>query len=89
MVEDKTLFLTATKIKKCVIKQLIIDVFLSLVIFLISIKLKICVIVSEDTFLIVCGPDKNKAQRMCDEAVDACLAGLQFFLDCFVTITSG
>ena len=42
-------------------------------------------VVSEDTFLIVYCPDKYKSQRMCDEAVDNCLAALKFIPDLFVT----
>ena len=42
-------------------------------------------VVSEDTFLIVYCPDKYKSQRMCDEAVDNCLAALKFIPDSFVT----
>ena len=41
-------------------------------------------VVSEDPFLIVYCPDKYKAQRMCDEAVDS-LAALKLIPDCFVT----
>ena len=42
-------------------------------------------VVSEDAFLIVYCPNKYKAQRMCDEAVDDCLEAKIFFPDCFVT----
>ena len=39
----------------------------------------------EDPFLIVYCPDKNKTQRMCDEAVDNCLEALKFIRDWLVT----
>ena len=35
--------------------------------------------------MIVNCPDKYKTQRICDEAVDDCLAALKFILDWFVT----
>ena len=41
--------------------------------------------VSEDPFLIVYCPYKFKTQRMCDEAVDDCIAAIKFVLDWFVT----
>ena len=47
-------------------------------------KLKKCVTVfCEDLFLIVYCPDKYETQRMCDKAVDDCLAALKFVFDCF------
>ena len=42
-------------------------------------------VVSENTFLIVYCPDKYKTQRMCDEAVDDCLAALKLIPDWFLT----
>ena len=42
------------------------------------------IIVSEDPFLIFYCPDKYKTQRMCDEAVDYCLASSNFIPDWFV-----
>ena len=36
------------------------------------------IVVSLHPFLIVCWPDKYKTQRMCDEAVDDCLAAWKF-----------
>ena len=42
-------------------------------------------IVSDDPFLIVYCPDEDKSQRVCDEAVDDCLAVLKFIPDWFVT----
>ena len=50
-----------------------------LILSLINIKLeKICdIVVSSYPFLIVYCPDKNKTQKMCDEAVDDCLAALK------------
>ena len=41
--------------------------------------------VSEDPFLIVYCPDKHITQKMCDEAVDNCLAVLKLVPDWFVT----
>ena len=70
----------------CGIKQLI-NVILYLVLFLINIKLKkICdIVVSLYPFLIVHYPDKYKAQKMCDEAVDDYLAALKSISDWFFT----
>ena len=42
-------------------------------------------VVSEDPFLILDCSDKNKNWRMCDEAVDDCLATRKFIADCCVT----
>ena len=42
-------------------------------------------VVSQDPSLIVYCPDKYKTQRMCDEAVDDCLAALKLVPDWFVT----
>ena len=39
----------------------------------------------EDPFMIVYCPDRYKAQRMCDKAVDDCLAPLKFIPYWFVT----
>ena len=41
-------------------------------------------VVSEVPFIIVYCLDKCKTQRMCDEAVDNCLAALKFIPDLFV-----
>ena len=51
-----------------------------LILSLINIKLeKICdIVVSSYPFSKVHCPDKNKTQKMCDEAVDDCLAALKF-----------
>ena len=38
-------------------------------------------VVCEDPFLMICCLDKFKTQRMCDEAVDECLAALKFIPD--------
>ena len=38
-------------------------------------------VVSEDPFMLVYCPDKHKTQRMCDEAVEDCLAALKFISD--------
>ena len=47
---------------------------------------KICNrVISEDTFMLVYCPNRYKIQRMCDEAVDACLAALKFIPDWFAT----
>ena len=43
------------------------------------------IVVSRYPFLIVYYPDKCKTQKMCDEAVDHCLAALKFIPDWFVT----
>ena len=40
-------------------------------------------VVSEDPTLRMYCPDKYKTRRMCDEAVDDCLAALKFVLDWF------
>ena len=50
-----------------------------LILSLINIKLeKICdIVVSSYPFVIVYCSDKNKTQKMCDEAVDDCLAALK------------
>ena len=42
-------------------------------------------VVSKDHFLVVYCPDKYKTQRMCDEAVDDCLAALKLVPDCLLT----
>ena len=42
-------------------------------------------VVSEDAFMIVYCRDKYKIQRMCDGAVDDCLAVLKFIPDWYVT----
>ena len=42
-------------------------------------------VVSEDPFLIVYCLDKYKTQKMCDEAVDDCLAAMKFIPDWFCT----
>ena len=42
-------------------------------------------IISEDPFAIRNVPDQYKTQQMCDEAVHACLAALEFVRDWFVT----
>ena len=38
-------------------------------------------VVSEDPFLIVYSPDKQKTQKMCNKAVDCSLAALKFIPD--------
>ena len=38
-------------------------------------------VVYENPFLIVYFPDKYTTQKMCDEAVDDCLAALKLFPD--------
>ena len=79
------LFLNATRLKKCVIKQFIY-VFLYFILLLINIKRKKYVtVVSSYPFLIVHCPDKYITQRMCDEAVDYSLAALKLIPDWFVT----
>ena len=35
-------------------------------------------VVSEDPFMLIYYPDRYKTQKMCDEAVDDCLAALKF-----------
>ena len=42
-------------------------------------------VVSKDHFLVVYCPDKYKTQRMCDEAVDDCLAALKLVPDWLLT----
>ena len=42
-------------------------------------------VVSENPFMIVYCSNRNKTQRMCDEAVDDCLEALKFVPDWFVT----
>ena len=42
-------------------------------------------IVSENHFMIAYCPNKCKTERMCDKAVDDCLATLKFFQGWFVT----
>ena len=42
-------------------------------------------VISEDPFMLAYCPDKYKIQRMCDGAVDDCLAALKFIPDCFFT----
>ena len=70
-------------VNKCVIKQLI-NVFLYSILFLIGIKHKKCVsVASEDPFLIAYCLDKYKTQRMCDKAVDDCLAAVKLVHDWF------
>ena len=41
-------------------------------------------VISEYPFMLVYCPDKHKTQKMCDEAVDDCLAALKFIPDWFV-----
>ena len=43
-----------------------------------------CIIISEDPFSIRYVPDQYKTQKMCDKAVDDCLAALKFVSDWFV-----
>ena len=38
-------------------------------------------VVSEDPFLIVYSPDKQKTQKMCNKAVDCSLAALKYIPD--------
>ena len=65
-----------------------IYVLLYVILFLIGTKLKKCV---TELFLkiifdiFVYYPEKYKTQRMCDEAIDDCLAALKFIPDWFVT----
>ena len=60
--------------------------FLYLILFLIGINLRKCeTVVSVYSFLIVYCPVKYKTQKICDEAVDDCLAALKFIPDRFVT----
>ena len=40
-------------------------------------------VISEDPFMLVYYPNRNKTQRMCSEAVDDCLAALKFIPGCF------
>ena len=47
-------------------------------------NLRIAWVVSEDPILITYCSDRYKAQIMCDEAVDDCLAVLKFISDLFV-----
>ena len=42
-------------------------------------------VISEDPFMLVYCPDKDKTQIMCDEVVDNCLAVLKLIPDWFVT----
>ena len=42
-------------------------------------------VISEDPFLIVYCLDKYKTRKICNKAVDDCLAALKFILDWFVT----
>ena len=42
-------------------------------------------VIYEDPFMLVYCPDRYKTQKMCDEAVDDCLAALKFIPDWFVT----
>lgn len=42
-------------------------------------------VVSKDLFMLIYCPDGYTASRWCDEAVDYCLAALNFFPDWFVT----
>ena len=42
-------------------------------------------VASGDSFMIVYWTNKYKTQRMCDEAVDNCLAALKFVSDWFVS----
>ena len=79
------LFLNAIRHKKCVIKQFI-DVFVYDSSADQYKTWKICnIVVSLYPFLIVYCPDKEKIQRMCDEAVDDSLAALKLVPNCFVT----
>ena len=41
-------------------------------------------VISEDPFSIRYVPDQYKTKQMCDEAVDVCLAALEFVPDWFV-----
>ena len=41
-------------------------------------------VVSENPFIIVYYPDRCKTQRMCDGAIDDCLAVLKFIPDLFL-----
>ena len=42
-------------------------------------------ITSEDTFMVIYSPDRYRTQKICDEAIDDCLAALKFIPDWFVT----
>ena len=42
-------------------------------------------IVFEELFMLIYCPDKCKSKKMCDEAVDNCLAALKFIPDWFFT----
>ena len=61
--------------------------FLYLLLFLIDIKPKKCMteLFLKIPFLIVYCPDKYKTQKMCDEALDDCLAALKLVPHWFVT----
>ena len=42
-------------------------------------------VISEAPFMLVYCPDKQRTQKICDEAVDGCLGVLKFIPDWFVT----
>ena len=42
-------------------------------------------VVYEDPFILMYCPNKYKSQRLCDEAVENCLAALKFIPDWFLT----
>ena len=46
------------------------------------------IVFSEDFFMVICYLDRHKTQRMCDKAVDGCLAALKFIFDWFVFVYS-
>ena len=79
------MFLNAIRIKKYATKQLInVFVFDSIPDW--YKPQDMCERVApEDPFLIVYCPYKYKTQRICDEAVDDCLAAVKFIPDWFVT----
>ena len=43
------------------------------------------VVVLKDPFMLIDCSNRYKTQKMCDQAVDDCLAALKFILDWFVT----
>ena len=61
--------------------------------FPIDIRLKKCVkelfsktlLCYKDPFMLIYCPDRYKTQKMCDKAVDDCLAAVKFIPDWFVT----
>ena len=78
------LFLNAIKLKKCVIK-LLIDVFcMWFFSWLVENSRNVWQSCLWRSFLMVYCPAKYETQRICDEAVDDCLAALKFVPDWFL-----